>query len=419
MLVDDSRALLTNVDSGTQLAIPGALVLLPTSDSGTPVADRPAWQRAVLRSCLPRAAKLVALALASHAVDVTATCEPVHPLLPGPAAVCSPGLVTLSAETGYSRTHVQRQIRLLRDLGWLIGLARPAARRPASFALSMSDSVRTTASAAPAPVMPTAAAAPAADGSARRAPAPVGAGIPDSSGPSPRQAGARPTSDRPSAAARRRSRVTGTAMAKALKVIGNLSAVTSGPESAQEGSGSPIAAAAPVAPSPTVGVPAAGVPTAGGGEPDLPVVAERTVADAAGQVVATLACAMRRDPESLTVAGDQLTRILTVGLWSAAELAMHLVDTIGPSLGVGRVDDPVDHLLRRLDHLPASASECLCRSCRSWVTVPAAAAQGAPSAVAAERTAPVSLPGLAAIEQAAAAGAAQSRVHPERTSGAA
>ncbi|WP_322768810.1 helix-turn-helix domain-containing protein, partial [Frankia sp. Cr1] len=153
-MVDDIPTLLTNVGSGTQLAIPGALVLLPASDSGTPVADRTAWQRAVLRSCLPRAAKLVALALASHAVDVATICEPGHPALPGPAAVCSPGLVTLAAETGYSRTHVQRQIRLLRDLGWLIGLTRPAARRPASFVLSMSDSVRATASVAPAPVLP-------------------------------------------------------------------------------------------------------------------------------------------------------------------------------------------------------------------------------------------------------------------------
>ncbi|WP_322756517.1 helix-turn-helix domain-containing protein [Frankia sp. Cas3] len=422
-MVDDIPTLLTNVGSGTQLAIPGALVLLPASDSGTPVADRTAWQRAVLRSCLPRAAKLVALALASHAVDVATICEPGQPALPGPAAVCSPGLVTLAAETGYSRTHVQRQIRLLRDLGWLIGLTRPAARRPASFVLSMSDSVRATASVAPAPVMP-APAASAVGGSARRAPVPIGDGVPDSAGPLPRQAGARPSSDRPSAAARRRSRVTGTAVAKALTGIGNLSAVTPGPAPAQESSGSPSAVVAPVglAPTvvaPTVVAPTVVAPTAGGGEPDLPVVAERLVADAAGQVVATLACAMRRDPESLTVASDRLARILTIGLWSAAELAMHLVDTIGPSLGAGRVDDPVDHLLRRLDHLPASASECLCRSCRSWVTAPAGVAQGAPSAVGAERAAPASLPGLAAIEQAAAAGAAQSRVHHERTSGAA
>ncbi len=423
-VVDDiQQALLTNAHAGTQLAIPGALVLLPISDSGTPVADRTAWQRAVLRSCLPRAAKLVALALASHAVDVP-SCELANPALPGPAAVCSPGLVTLATETGYSRTHVQRQIRLLRSLGWLIGLVRPAVRRPASFALSMSDAVRATASAEPAPALrastakPTAKPATLVGGSASRTPAPIAGGVSTGTGPLRRQGGTQTSSDRPSAVARRRARVTGMAMARALTVIENPSAVASGLLPTREPAESPVTApSAPLAPPITAVTPPV-TPPVTGPERALPVTPKDLAADVAKQVVATLARAIRRDPETLIAASDQLARILTVGSWSAAELAMHLVDTIGPSLGAGRVDDPVDHLLRRLDHLPASSSECLCRSCRSWVAAPAATTQRAPAPAATGQEAMV-VPGLAAIEQAAAAGSAQARMRPERASGAA
>ncbi|WP_131764677.1 hypothetical protein [Candidatus Protofrankia californiensis] len=166
--------------------------------------------------------------------------------------------------------------------------------------------------------------------------------------------------------------------------------------------------------------------------PARPVSPQQQVAEAAEQVVGTLARAMRRDPGTLAVARDRLVRILVTGSWNAAELAMHLVDTVGSSIGAGRVDDPVDHVLRRLDHLPASSSECLCRSCRSWAAAPATADHRAgpaspaavapavaPPTVAVPQQLPASLPELAAIEQAAAAGAAQARTRPDRASGAA
>ncbi len=443
-MVDDTQTLDTSAGGGRQLAIPGVLVIMPTSDSGTPMADPSAWQRAVLRSCLPRAAKLIALALASHCgVHVG---EPVVPGLTGSVAVCSPGLVTLAHETGYSRTHVQRQIRLLRDLGWLIGLSRPAARRPASFALSMSDSVRTSAS-----VMADAVTA---VGTAAAHPSVPRAGAaPAGLAPRRRRAGLRPASDRPSAAARRRARITGAAMAKALAVVGDNSVITTSAPAAS----SPAVAQAVVPPviamSSTVITRSAAAPStavmgpAGTMQPESrqpesrqpaqvgparPASPQQLVAEAAEQVVGTLARAMRRDPETLAVARDRLVRILVAGSWNAAELAMHLVDTVGSSLGAGRVDDPVDHMLRRLDHLPASSSECLCRSCRSWAAAPATADHRAgpaspamvppavaPPTVVVPQQVPASLPELAAIEQAAAAGAAQARMRPDRASGAA
>ncbi|AEH07760.1 hypothetical protein FsymDg_0188 [Candidatus Protofrankia datiscae] len=526
-MADNTRVPDAKGSAGRQLAIPGVLVLMPTPDSGTPVADPSAWQRAVLRSRLPRAAKLVALALASHCgVRVG---EPVVPGLDESIAVCSPGLVTLASETGYSRTHVQRQIRLLRDLGWLLGLSRPAVRRPASFALTMSGQVRTGTPAAATAVATVAAAgtsvaADSAAAASTAAPYPAGQRadvMPAAVTPRRRRAGLRPASDRPSAAARRRARITGAAMAKALMVVGDNSVVTASvpagsfsaavspvppptsmtaspsvtrsgavsavdtsstagagaagsaqpefPESAQSGnvhseteqppasgqSGTaPDEAVAPDGVIPVIGSQPAGIASDGiapgaavwagaapadgsgqapvGSSPAQPVSPRRLVAEAAEQVVATLARAIRRDPQTLAVARDRIVHILAAGLWNAAELAMHLVDTVGSSAGAGRVDDPVDHVLRRLDHLPASSAECLCRSCRSWAPAPvaadhraspaapaAAAPAQAPSPVAMPRQVPSGLPELAAIEQAAAAGAAQARTRPHRATGAA
>ncbi|WP_250282960.1 hypothetical protein [Frankia sp. CiP1_Cm_nod2] len=171
-------------------------------------------------------------------------------------------------------------------------------------------------------------------------------------------------------------------------------------------------------------------PASAGNSQAWPASPQRLVAEAAGQVVVTLARAIRRDPQTLAAARDRIVRILVAGSWNAAELAMHLVDTMGAGAGAGRVDDPVDHVLRRLDHLPASSAECLCRSCRSWAPAPAAtdhragpataaAPAAAPSPVAVPLRVPSGLPELAAIEQAAAAGAAQARARPPRATGAA
>ncbi|WP_261566101.1 hypothetical protein [Frankia gtarii] len=118
-----------------QLTLPGALVSVQAAqESGTLIADRSGWQRAVLRASMPSAAKLVACTLASHVAEAPE-------FLPVGAAVTGPGLVTLREETGYSRTHVQRQVSLLRRQGWLTTVARPAAGRTTRFALSIPDSM--------------------------------------------------------------------------------------------------------------------------------------------------------------------------------------------------------------------------------------------------------------------------------------
>ncbi|WP_055750702.1 hypothetical protein [Frankia sp. AvcI1] len=118
-----------------QLTIPGALVSVQTvQEPGTLIADRSGWQRAVLRASMPSAAKLVACTLACHLAEAPE-------FLPAGAAVSGPGLITLQEETGYSRTHVQRQVSLLRRQGWLTTVARPAAGRTTRFALSIPDSM--------------------------------------------------------------------------------------------------------------------------------------------------------------------------------------------------------------------------------------------------------------------------------------
>lgn len=116
-----------------QLTIPGALVSVQAAqEPGTLIADRSGWQRAVLRAALPSAAKLVACTLASHVAEAP-------PTIPDGAAVTGPGLVTLMEQTGYSRTHVQRQVSRLRRQGWLTTVARPSAGRTTRFALAIPD----------------------------------------------------------------------------------------------------------------------------------------------------------------------------------------------------------------------------------------------------------------------------------------
>jgi hypothetical protein len=403
--------------AATQLAIPGALVLVTVPDSGAPVTDPVGWQRAVLRAGLPSAAKLVALALGSH----VAPAEPgADPSVPPGAAVCAPGLPVLVEETGYSRTHVQRQLSRLRAQGWLVGMGRPAAGRPARFALSVPASLAGSAGspAAPATGLPPTGPSAGADRPVR----PTDAGRPTGRRPGRR-------SSAPSAAARRRARLTGSAMSKAMSLTPGGSAVTSLP--------TPVPASAPAvmpaeaeAPGPADG------PPAEGGYVDFPAAPRRAAArilpsgpagaalagpapadpvtEAAEQVLATLARAMRRPTDEFSGLARRLSGILDEGGWSAAALATHLVDIITGGVMVGG-DSPADSLAWRLDHLPRSSGECPCRSCRSWRSAaPARPAAGAgpsaPTAPAIQPASPVP-PELAAIEQAAAAGAAQARLH--------
>jgi len=159
------------IESMRQLPLPGVLVLVSTPSSGAIVADNVGWQRAVAQAGLAPAAKLVALILASHVEPASgADLE-----LPAGSAVCAPGLRVLVAQTKYSRTHVQRQLALLRKLGWLTAVGRPAAGRPAQFVLTLPEDVARSAGVALA--RPAAeAAAPATDAAASASAAAAAAG---------------------------------------------------------------------------------------------------------------------------------------------------------------------------------------------------------------------------------------------------
>ncbi|WP_045876850.1 hypothetical protein [Pseudofrankia sp. DC12] len=116
-----------------QLSLPGVLVLVSTPSADHLVADNVGWHRTVAQAGLPRATKLVALVLSSHVQPAgVADLD-----LPAGAAFCAPGLPVLVEQTGYSRTHVQRQLAKLRELGWLSTVGRPAAGRPARFVLTL------------------------------------------------------------------------------------------------------------------------------------------------------------------------------------------------------------------------------------------------------------------------------------------
>jgi hypothetical protein len=140
------------------------------------------------------------------------------------------------------------------------------------------------------------------------------------------------------------------------------------------------------------------------------------VVEAAEQVLATLARAVRRPADEFSGLAGRLAGILGEGGWSAAALATHLVDIIAGGVMVGG-DSPADSLAWRLDHLPRTSGECPCRSCRSWRSAaPAAVAVPAAPTTPASQPATAVPPELSAIEQAAAAGAAQARLHPARAS---
>ena len=127
-----------------QLPLPGVLVLVAAPSLGPLAADNVGWHRAVAQAGLPRATKLVALVLSSHVQPAGAADAE----LPPGVAFCSPGLAVLVEQTGYSRTHVQRQLGKLRQLGWLGPVGRPAAGRPARFVLTLPEDVASRAAAA-------------------------------------------------------------------------------------------------------------------------------------------------------------------------------------------------------------------------------------------------------------------------------
>ncbi|TCJ35320.1 hypothetical protein [Parafrankia sp. BMG5.11] len=119
-------------DTMTQLVIPGALVMVSTPDRGVPVASTADWHDALLnvKSGVTPAMKLVAFTICTH-------CAPADRPAPSGAYVTSPGLSLLCEQTNFSRTHVQRQLSLLRANGWLVTITRPAAGRPARYLLSV------------------------------------------------------------------------------------------------------------------------------------------------------------------------------------------------------------------------------------------------------------------------------------------
>lgn len=120
-----------------QLVIPGALVMVSTPDRGLPVTDREEWWHALLQVGMTSAMKLVALTIGAHST-------PAEPPAPAGSVITAPGLATLMHETGYSRTHAQRQISELRSTGWLVTLTRPAAGRSARYLLSVPEAVART-----------------------------------------------------------------------------------------------------------------------------------------------------------------------------------------------------------------------------------------------------------------------------------
>ncbi|MDT3446655.1 hypothetical protein [Pseudofrankia sp. BMG5.37] len=147
------------------------------------------------------------------------------------------------------------------------------------------------------------------------------------------------------------------------------------------------------------------------GEPPVPaepvIQAPRDpVAEAAAQLVGTLASAMRCEPEVFADCVGQLTDILNEGGWSPPTLATHLVHLVVGGVKVGS-DSPADGLTWRLKHLPRTSDECPCGACRSWRTAESEprAASG-PSGADGDGSASAP-PGLAEIERAAAVGAEQ------------
>ncbi|MBX6390725.1 MAG: hypothetical protein IRZ08_17335 [Frankia sp.] len=140
--------------------------------------------------------------------------------------------------------------------------------------------------------------------------------------------------------------------------------------------------------------------------------------EAAGQLVATLASAMRCEPSEFADSVPAIAAILDEGGWPAPALATHLVAIVVGGVRIGGGDSPAASLAWRIKHLPRTCAECPCRSCRSWRSQPAAVAgrdagrAAADTGARPEQSAPGSadqmlLPDLSAIEQAAAAGARQ------------
>ncbi|MBL7515459.1 hypothetical protein I6A94_37530 [Frankia sp. CN4] len=158
-----------------------------------------------------------------------------------------------------------------------------------------------------------------------------------------------------------------------------------------------------------VAVPAPGAAPAGPvaqAEPEPPALAvvespRDPATVAAGQVITTLARAMREQPEVFVDSLDTLTEIIKDGGWSAPTLATHLVHLVVGGVKIGS-DSPADGLAWRLKHLPRTSDECPCRACQNWRGLLAQQPASAASA-ASGQDGPSS--DLAAIERAGAVGA--------------
>ncbi|ETA04060.1 hypothetical protein CcI6DRAFT_00584 [Frankia sp. CcI6] len=401
----------------TQLALPGALVLVRAQEPGTLVSDRGGWQRAVLRAALPSAAKLVALTLASHVAEVP-------PAAPAGAAVSAPGLVTLVAETGYSRTHVQRQITRLRNQGWLATVARPAAGRTTRLALSIPEaavragevrlveadvasSPAAPASAAPASAAPASAeagsataasAAPArrrrggrrgriglrtasAVGRRPRAMASVaGDGSPGAASPAVNLAPSR-GADRPDSAGSDDPDTAGSDDPDTARSDDPDTARSDQPEPGDaraDGDPQPAPAVGTVDPATrgavtdephvltdeTAGAADASTPEPERGAPTVPLPPPppEPMTLAASQVITVLANAMRRPTSDYLAIYQKLRVILEEDSWEPVELALHLVHIITTGVLVGDGDE-IDNLSWRLDRLPRASADCNCRAC--------------------------------------------------------
>ncbi|WP_462203598.1 hypothetical protein [Frankia sp. CcWB3] len=380
----------------TQLALPGALVLVRAQESGTLVSDRGGWQRAVLRAALPSAAKLVALTLASHVAEVP-------PAAPAGAAVSAPGLVTLVAETGYSRTHVQRQITRLRNQGWLATVARPAAGRTTRLALSIPEAAVRA-------------------GEVRLVEADV-ASSSAASAPAASEAGSATAASAAPARRRRGGRRSRVGMRTASAVGRRSRAMASVASDGSPGTASPAVNLAPsrgadrpdrpdtagsddpdtarseqpepgdtrpdgdTQPAPAVGTvdPATrgavtdeprvltdettGAADASTPEPEraaptvpLPPPPPEPMTLAASQVITVLANAMRRPTSDYLAIYQKLRVILEEDSWEPVELALHLVHIITTGVLVGDGDE-IDNLSWRLDRLPRASADCNCRAC--------------------------------------------------------
>lgn len=397
----------TTTGSGpVQLAMP---MFVAPEGPAQPTPDRSAWQRAMLTSGLRPATKLVALAVSVHEAP-PGTAE----ALVGIAA-CAPGLAALVDEVGYSRSHVLRQIRLLREHGWLMAARRPAPGRSTVYGLMLP--ARTSPPPRPARIVST---APARSASHRRAgrgripaaaldtlitPNRRGTGLVDlldrraaatspttPPGPSDRSARTRTAPEpAPTDTAVAEPTVTDTADAAVAEPTdaerraehpapSSTTGWSAAAQAASEAPTIPITLPVPQpapTPTPTATAPPAPTPTPTATATVRQTPIPGTSAPAAAQVLAALARALRCEPAVLDHFGTAVCAVLDAGAWPAVDLAAHLADGVALT-----VAEPAALIGRRLDELPPAPEGCGCRPCQSLHPTPRpgrAATKGRPA----------------------------------------